>query len=105
MNLKSLKIFCDIVSRRSFSRAAEENGISQSGASQVVSQLESRLGVQLIERSKRPLVPTVEGRVFFDGCRKIVAGMTLWKMRFAPFTTMWLAGCGWRPSIQSGFTT
>ena len=50
MNLKSLKIFCDIVSRRSFSRAAEANGISQSGASQVVSQLESRLGVQLSER-------------------------------------------------------
>ena len=43
MNLKSLKIFCDIVSRRSFSRAAEDNGISQSGASQVVSQLENRL--------------------------------------------------------------
>jgi len=41
VNLKSLKIFCDIVTRRSFSRAAEDNGISQSGASQVVSQLES----------------------------------------------------------------
>jgi len=73
MNLKSLKIFCDIVSRRSFSRAAEDNGISQSGASQVVSQLESRLGVQLIERSKRPLLPTREGQVFYDGCRKIIA--------------------------------
>ena len=73
MNLKSLKIFCDIVSRRSFSRAAEENGVSQSNASQVVGQLEARLGVQLIERSKRPLVPTREGQVFYDGCRKIVA--------------------------------
>ena len=73
MNLKSLKIFCDIVSRRSFSRAAEDNGISQSGASQVVGQLEQRLGVQLIERSKRPLVPTREGQVFYDGCRKIIA--------------------------------
>jgi DNA-binding transcriptional LysR family regulator len=73
MNLKSLKIFCDIVARRSFSRAAEENGISQSGASQVVGQLEQRLGVPLIERSKRPLVPTREGQVFFDGCRKIIA--------------------------------
>jgi DNA-binding transcriptional LysR family regulator len=73
MNLKSLKIFCDIVSRRSFSRAAEDNGISQSGASQVVGQLETRLGVQLIERSKRPLVPTREGQVFYDGCRKIIA--------------------------------
>ena len=73
MNLKSLKIFCDIISRRSFSRAAEDNGISQSGASQVVGQLEGRLGVQLIERSKRPLVPTREGQVFFDGCRKLIA--------------------------------
>ena len=73
MNLKSLKIFCDIVSRRSFSRAAEDNGISQSGASQVVGQLETRLGVQLIERSKRPLSPTREGQVFYDGCRKIIA--------------------------------
>jgi hypothetical protein len=73
MNLKSLKIFCDIVSRRSFSRAAEDNGISQSGASQVVGQLEQRLGVQLIERSKRPLIPTREGQVFYDGCRKIIA--------------------------------
>ena len=72
MNIKSLKIFCDIVARRSFSRAAEDNGISQSGASQVVSQLENRLGVQLIERSKRPLSPTREGQVFFEGCRKIV---------------------------------
>jgi len=73
MNLKSLKIFCDIISRRSFSRAAEDNGISQSGASQVVGQLEGRLGVQLIERSRRPLVPTREGQVFFDGCRKLIA--------------------------------
>jgi DNA-binding transcriptional LysR family regulator len=73
VNLKSLKIFCDIVLRRSFSRAAEDNGISQSGASQVVGQLEGRLGVQLIERSKRPLVPTREGQVFFDGCRKLIA--------------------------------
>jgi DNA-binding transcriptional LysR family regulator len=73
VNLKSLKIFCDIVARRSFSRAAEDNGISQSGASQVVSQLETRLGVQLIERSKRPLVPTREGQVFYEGCKKVIA--------------------------------
>ena len=73
MNLKSLKVFCDIVARRSFSRAAEDNGISQSAASQLVGQLENRLGVQLIERSKRPLVPTREGKVFVDGCRKLVA--------------------------------
>ena len=73
VNLKSLKIFCDIVARRSFSRAAEDNGISQSGASQVVGQLETHLGVRLIERSRRPLVPTREGKVFFEGCRRLIA--------------------------------
>ena len=72
MHLKSLKIFCDVVYRRSFSRAADENGISQSGASQVVNQLEQRLGVKLIDRSKRPFVLTPEGEIYYEGCRKVV---------------------------------
>lgn len=73
MKLESLKVLCDIAARRSFSRAAELNGISQSAASQVVGQLEGRLGVQLIERSKRPLVLTPQGQLFVDGCRKLIA--------------------------------
>ncbi|MEQ8785078.1 MAG: LysR family transcriptional regulator [Pirellulaceae bacterium] len=72
MHVKSLKVFCDVVGRRSFSRAADENGISQSGASQMVHQLEERLGVRLIDRSKRPFVLTPEGEVYYDGCRKLV---------------------------------
>jgi DNA-binding transcriptional LysR family regulator len=72
MQLKSLKVFCDVVGWRSFSRAAEENGISQSGASQVVHQLERRLGVKLIDRSKRPFVLTPEGETYYEGCRKLV---------------------------------
>jgi len=72
MHLKALKIFCDVVYRRSFSRAADENGISQSGASQVVNQLEQRLGVKLIDRSKRPFVLTPEGEIYYEGCRKVV---------------------------------
>lgn len=72
MHLKSLKVFCDVVYRRSFSRAAEENGISQSGASQVINQLEHRLGVKLIDRSKRPFSLTPEGEIYYNGCRKLV---------------------------------
>ena len=72
MYVKSLKIFCDVVGRRSFSRAALENGITQSGASQIVLQLEERLGTKLIDRSKRPFVLTEAGEVYYDGCRKIV---------------------------------
>lgn len=72
MQLKSLKIFRDVVRRRSFSRAADDNGISQSSASQVVHQLEEQLGVQLLDRSKRPFVLTEEGERFYDGCRQLV---------------------------------
>jgi DNA-binding transcriptional LysR family regulator len=72
MHLKSLKVFCDVVGRRSFSRAASENGISQSGASQIVNALEEHLGVKLIDRTKRPFVLTPEGEVYYEGCRKLV---------------------------------
>src|SRR5688572_18250310 len=72
MHFKSLKVFCDVVSRRSFSRAAEENDISQSGASQMVHHLEEHLGVKLIDRSKRPFVLTPEGEAYYEGCRKLV---------------------------------
>ena len=72
MHLESLKVFCDVVGWGSFSRAAEENGISQSSASQIVHQLETRLGVHLIDRSKRPFVLTPEGEMYYEGCRKLV---------------------------------
>ena len=72
MQIEALKIFCDVVRLASFSRGAVENGVSQSTASQAVQNLEERLGVKLIDRSKRPLVPTPHGRVYFEGCRDLV---------------------------------
>jgi DNA-binding transcriptional LysR family regulator len=72
MHLRFLKIFCDIVDLGSFSRAAKLNSVSQSNASQVVHTLEERMGVQLIDRSKRPFVLTPEGKRFHEGSRVIV---------------------------------
>ncbi len=72
MNFEALRIFCDVVRFQSFSRGAAENSISQSAASQAVRQLEKRLQVQLIDRSKRPWLLTEEGNTFFKGCQEIV---------------------------------
>ena len=72
VNLRSLQIFCDVVQRRSFSRAADDHGISQSSASQAVHHLEEQLGVLLLDRSKRPFVLTPEGERYYDGCRQLV---------------------------------
>lgn len=72
MQFESLKVFCDVVRNKSFSLAAAANHVTQSAASQIVSQLEKRLGVVLINRAARPLSPTPEGRVYYEGCRKLV---------------------------------
>src|ERR1700722_12470627 len=72
MQWESLKIFCDVVRWASFSRGAQENDISQSTASQAVHQLELRLGMKLIDRSKRPLVLTPHGKVYYEGCKELV---------------------------------
>lgn len=72
MQFKALKVFCDVVQQKSFSKAAEDNGISQSGASQLVQQLEEHLDVRLIDRSKRPFILTAEGEIYHNGVRELV---------------------------------
>src|SRR6266498_2227554 len=74
MNLDTLKLFCDVVRLRSFSRAASGNGVTQSAASQAMQQLEAELDVPLLDRSRRPLVATEAGRVFFEACRDLLQG-------------------------------
>ena len=72
MTLESLHLYCDIIRLRSFSRAASENGVSQSAASQAVQQIESDLRVMLLDRSKRPFGLTSEGAQFYETCRKML---------------------------------
>jgi DNA-binding transcriptional LysR family regulator len=72
IQLESLKVFCDVARCRSFSQAALANGLTQSAASQIVLHLEKRLGVQLINRSTRPLQLTGLGQAYYDGCKKLV---------------------------------
>ncbi|MEM9353318.1 MAG: LysR family transcriptional regulator [Planctomycetota bacterium] len=72
MQIKALKVYCDVIARRSFSRAAEDNDMSQSTASQLVQQLEERLGVKLLDRSTRPFELTAEGKRYYEGSRDVV---------------------------------
>ena len=74
MQLESLRLFCDVVRLRSFSRAAEANSVSQSAASQSIQQIEEHLSVTLIDRTKRPFVVTPEGEAFYGACRAILDG-------------------------------
>ncbi len=72
MNFETLFLYCDVIRSNSFSLGAAAHQISQSAASQAVRQLEQELGVQLIDRTKRPFMVTREGGVFFEACQEIV---------------------------------
>jgi DNA-binding transcriptional LysR family regulator len=72
MHLAALKVFCDVARYRSFSQAGQANEITQSAVSQIVSQLEKRVEVQLVDRSHRPLELTVLGRKFYEGCKTLL---------------------------------
>ncbi len=66
------KLFRDVAHARSLSRAAAMNGISQSAATQHIQELERRLGVQLLDRSTRPLGLTAGGKLYADLCRDVL---------------------------------
>jgi DNA-binding transcriptional LysR family regulator len=73
MHIESLKVFCDLIDTRSFSKAASKNFISQSAVSQQVRAFEDRFGRQLVERSRGGgLAPTAAGLAFYQGCREII---------------------------------
>ncbi len=72
MHFRNVELFCEVAAQRSFSKAAEAQNLSQSYVSQVVHHLEDELGLQLIDRSKRPLELTPPGTLYFDGCKKVL---------------------------------
>ena len=72
MSISQFKVVLDIAETSSVSRAAELNGISQSAASQLVRQLEKKLGVDLLDRSTRPVKLTPAGNLYSAACRDIV---------------------------------
>jgi DNA-binding transcriptional LysR family regulator len=74
MQFEALQVFCDIARCRSFSQAAavQQPPLTQSAVSQIVHQLEKRLGVQLINRSTRPLQLTALGQAYYQGCKELV---------------------------------
>src|SRR2546430_17056394 len=72
VHLETLRLYCDVVRLRSFSRGATQNFVSQSAASQAMQQLEAELGVALLDRTKRPFVVTPEAQAFYEACRGLL---------------------------------
>jgi len=66
MHIETLRTFCDVVESGSFSKAAQQNFVSQSAVSQQLHALERRFDKKLLERGQgRPVTPTEAGRLLY----------------------------------------
>jgi len=64
----SLQLFIRVVETGSFSRAAEEFGITQPTATKALAATEKRLGARLLHRSTRGVTPTEVGQQYYERC-------------------------------------
>jgi DNA-binding transcriptional LysR family regulator len=68
----SMRLFIRIVERRSFTLAAHDTGVPRSTVTQVIKQMEERLGVRLLQRTTRTVSPTLDGEAFYRRCISII---------------------------------
>ncbi|MEW4467516.1 LysR family transcriptional regulator [Parasphingorhabdus sp. JC815] len=72
---RGIEEFLAVVSKGSFTAAAEDLGLSKSFVSKLVNELEARLGVQLLVRNTRRLSLTAAGELFYDKCSNMQNGL------------------------------
>ena len=68
-----MEAFVQVVERDGFSAAARMLGMTPSAVSKLVTRLETRLGVRLLQRTTRALHLTADGEAFYAAARRIVA--------------------------------
>lgn len=68
-----MRLFVRVVERRSFTSAASDLSLPRSTATDVVKQLEARLGTRLLERTTRHVAPTLDGQAYYERCLAILA--------------------------------
>jgi DNA-binding transcriptional LysR family regulator len=70
-----IEVFTRIAESGSFSRAAQELGLSQPSTSRIITGLETRLGVKLLLRTTRNVALTEAGAAFLERARQAAADL------------------------------
>lgn len=70
-----IEVFTRVAETGSFSRTAQELGLSQPSASRIITGLETRLGVKLLLRTTRHVALTEAGSAFLERARRAAADL------------------------------
>lgn len=70
--LDAMRVFSRIVTLGSFTKAADELQLPRATVTHAVQQLESRLGVRLLQRTTRHVSATIDGQAYFLRCQQIL---------------------------------
>lgn len=73
MDLWQLQIFCKVVERQSFSKAADDVHLSQPTVSSHIKDLEDHFSTQLIDRMSRKVYPTKAGELLYDYAHRLLS--------------------------------
>jgi LysR family hydrogen peroxide-inducible transcriptional activator len=73
MNIRALQYFVKLADLRHFSKAADACFVSQPTLSTQIRKLEEELGVQLVERSPKNIMPTPVGEEIADRARLVLS--------------------------------
>jgi DNA-binding transcriptional LysR family regulator len=70
-----LVVLAAVADAKSFGRAAERLGMTQSGVSKAIAKLEARLGARLVHRTSRAVELTDEGRALYERVAEHLTGI------------------------------
>lgn len=70
--VNNLRMFVRVFDLGSMSSAARDQRVSPAVASARIAELEKHLGVRLFNRTTRRLQPTGNGRIFYEGARRVL---------------------------------
>jgi LysR family hydrogen peroxide-inducible transcriptional activator len=76
MNFQQLEYIIAVDTHRHFAKAAAKTFVTQPTLSMMVQKLEEELGIRIFDRSRQPVVPTVEGQEVIARARQIMADVS-----------------------------
>ncbi|MDH9599573.1 cidABC operon transcriptional activator CidR [Staphylococcus capitis] len=73
MDIKHMKYFVEVVKQGGMTNASKSLYIAQPTISKAIKDIEAEMAVPLFDRSKRNLVLTDAGKIFFNKCKEIIS--------------------------------